>query len=120
VSDWYLFQGVASVIIFHRVVGPNLFGLPTDEAAVAAAMPKAHVVFAELARLLGEESYLAGDAVSLADFMVAPHIDFFAGLPEWEPLMGPHANLRDWLQRMNARPSMLATTWEKVAEMAAA
>src|ERR1044072_5635776 len=40
VCDWYLFQGVGSVIAFQRIVGPKLLGLQTDEAAIAQAMPK--------------------------------------------------------------------------------
>jgi glutathione S-transferase len=120
ISDWYLFQGVANVIAFQRVVGPRLLGLPTDEAAIAATMPRAHIAFAELARLLGEQPYFTGDALSLADLLIAPQIDFLVGLPEWEPLMGPHANLRQWHSRVIARPSMQATTWERVARMAEA
>ncbi len=58
VCDWYLFQGVGSVIGFQRVVGPRLMGLTPDEAAIAAAMPKAHTVFDQLARELGEQSLL--------------------------------------------------------------
>src|SRR6266436_4165572 len=69
VNDWYLFQGVANVIGFQRVVGPRLMGLKPDEAAIDAAMPQAHAVFTELARLLGEQPYFAGDAVSLADLL---------------------------------------------------
>ena len=53
INDWYLFQGVNTVIGFNRVVKPRLLGLPPDEAAIAAAMPKARTVFNELARLLG-------------------------------------------------------------------
>jgi glutathione S-transferase len=40
VCDWYLFQGVCNVIGFQRVVGPRLLGLPTDETAITACMPK--------------------------------------------------------------------------------
>src|ERR1700694_2732813 len=40
VNDWYLFHGVANVIIFHRIVGPRVMGTAPDEAAIAAAMPK--------------------------------------------------------------------------------
>lgn len=120
INDWYLVQGVANVIVFHRVVGPRVLGLAPDEGAIAAAMPKAHTVFDELARLLGERAYFAGDAVSLADMIIAPQMDFFVGLPEWEPLTRGHANLVAWLQRMNARPSLEATTWERVTEMARA
>jgi glutathione S-transferase len=60
VNDWYLFQGVGNVIGFHRLVGPRLLGLKPDEAAIEAAMPQGHAVFAELARLLGEQPYFAG------------------------------------------------------------
>src|SRR6478736_3096947 len=82
VNDWYLFQGVANVIVFHRVVGPRVLGLAPDEAAIEAAMPKARTVFEELARLLGEQSYFAGDAVSLADLMIAPAVELFMQILE--------------------------------------
>jgi glutathione S-transferase len=120
INDWYLFQGVGNVIIFHRVIGPQLMGLKPDEAAIEAAMPKARTVFAELARLLGEQSFFTGDAISLADLLVAPAVAFFTGTPEWTELGAPHANLAEWLARMEARPSMQATTWERVSEMAKA
>jgi glutathione S-transferase len=83
-------------------------------------MPKARTVFQELARLLGEQPYFAGEAVSLADLLVAPQIEFFTQTPEWAVLGAPHANLVAWLARMEARPSMKATTWERVSEMAKA
>jgi glutathione S-transferase len=118
INDWYLFHGVANVIGFQRVVGPRLMGLVPDEAAIAAAMPKAHAVFDELAKQLGDQEFLAGDRLSLADILLAPQLDFFAATPEWEPLAGKHAQLRKWLGRMQARPSMAATTWERVAAMA--
>ena len=120
INDWYLFHGVGDVIIFHRVIGPQLMGLIPDEAAIAAAMPKARTVFAELARLLGEQPFFAGDALSLADLLVAPGVAFFIATPEWAELGAPHANLVAWLTRMEARPSMKATTWERVTELAKA
>ena len=120
VNDWYLFQGVGNVIGFHRVVGPRVMGLKPDEAAIEAVMPKARTVFQELARLLGEQPYFAGEAVSLADLLVAPQIEFFTLTPEWAVLGAPHANLIAWLARMEARPSLKATTWERLSEMAKA
>jgi glutathione S-transferase len=117
VSDWYLFQGVGAVIGFQRVVGPKLMGLTPDEAAIAAAMPKAHAVFDQLARELGDNRYFVGDEVTLADILLASHVDFFRALPEWTPLAGQHTHLAAWLDRMNARPSMIATTWERVDAM---
>src|ERR1700737_399110 len=120
VNDWYLFQGVGNVIGFQRVVGPMLLGLTPDEAVIAAAMPQARAVFEELARLLGEQPYFAGEAISLADLLVAPQIGFFTQTPEWAMLGAPHANLVAWLARREARPRLQATTWERVSEMAQA
>lgn len=120
VNDWYLFHGVGNVIIFHRVIAPRLMGKAPDEAAIEAAMPKAKVVFNELARLLGDNANFSGEAISLADLMLAPAVEFFTLVPEWSVLGAPHANLAAWIARMQARPSMQATTWERVSELAKA
>ncbi len=120
VNDWYLFQGVANVIVFHRVVGPRVLGLAPDEAAIEAAMPKARAVFDELARLLGGQSFFTGETMTLADLLVAPHLGLFSFAPEWPALVAPHRNLVAWLARIEARPSLQATTWERVSEMAQA
>jgi glutathione S-transferase len=120
ICDWYLFQGVNNVIGFHRIVGPRLMGLTPDEAAIAEAMPKAHIVINELSRLLGDQAYFAGSAISLADILVAPQLDFLAQTPEWKPLSAHAGNLAGWLSRMNDGESFKATTWERVAEQAKA
>ena len=120
ISDWYLHQGVNSIIGFQRVVRPRIMGLPADEAAIAEALPRAHVVVAELSRLLAANAYLAGQQVSMADMVVASQMDFLAETPEWAPLTAERPNLPAWLARMNARRSFLATTWGRVAEMAKA
>jgi len=120
INDWYLFQGAGAVIGFQRVVGPMLRGLQPDEAAIAAALPKAQLAFDELARLLGANVFMAGGDLSLADLLVAPQIDFLSATPEWSALIRSHANLQAWLARMNARACMQATTWERVVAMAKA
>jgi glutathione S-transferase len=120
INDWYLFQGVSHVIVFHRVVGPRVMGLQPDEAAIAAAMPRAQQVFDELSRLLGEQVYFTGEAVALADFLIVPQISLFTQTPEWSVLGAPRKSLAGWLARMESRPSLGATTWERVAEMSKA
>jgi glutathione S-transferase len=120
ICDWYLMQGVNNVIGFHRIIGPRLMGLAPDEAAIAEAMPKAHVVLNELSRLLGSKTYVAEEEVTLADILVAAHLDFLAETPEWEPLTAALPNLVSWLHRINARASFRATTWQRVAELAEA
>jgi glutathione S-transferase len=120
INDWYLFQGVANVIAFQRIVRPRLTGMPPDEADIAAAMPKARAVFDELALQLGNSRFFVGETLSLADVLLAPQLDFLKATPEWEALTAEHVNLVKWLERMNERSSMAATTWERVAQMSRA
>jgi len=120
VNDWYLFPGVNSVIGFQRVVGPKLLGLVPDEAAIAGAMPKAHAVIAEISAALGAQRFLAGEALSLADALLGPQLDFLRMTPEWAVLAAGHRNLDGWLERLNARPSFAATTWDRVEGLARA
>ncbi len=120
INDWYLFRDASAPIGFQRVVGPMLLGKAPDEAIIAAAMPKAQLAFDELARMLSANAFVAGDALTLADLIIAPHLDMLSGTPEWGTLTGAHGNIRAWLGRMNARPSMQATTPQRVMAMAQA
>jgi glutathione S-transferase len=118
INDWYMFQGVGNVIGFQRVIAPTFLGLAPDEAIIEGAKPKARQVFTELSRLLGRQTFFAGEKVSLADLMLVPQIDFFSQMPEWSELVVPHANLVAWHERITARPSLIATTWQRVKAMA--
>jgi glutathione S-transferase len=120
INDHYLFNGVANVIGFQRVVGPLLLGLTPDEEAIAAAMPAAQTVFCELSRLLAGQAYFTGNQPSLADFMLFGQIDFFDGTPEWAPLTGGRRNLVNWHQRMSKRPSIQGSTMQTVGKAAMA
>jgi glutathione S-transferase len=108
INDWYFFPKAAAPIVFQRVVGPVLFGLPIDEAAITEAVPMARTCIAELDRLLGSQRFLACDQMTIADLMLAPQIDFLVATPEGKNLL-EGTRLKAWLARMNARPSMIAT-----------
>ena len=108
------------VVVLHDTKDAAISRYLPSWWAVAEAMPRAHVVFGELSRLLGDKACIASEALSLADILIAPHMDFLAATPEWATLTSPHPNLVSWLDRMNARSSFRATTWERVAELARA
>jgi glutathione S-transferase len=120
IHDCYIFRGVGDTLGFERTVKPKVFGMQPDEDVVAAAMPHAQRVFDELARLLGDQSYMVGEQMTLADVIIAPLMDFFVSSPEWLVLTQAHPQLDEWFNRMNQRASMRATTWDKVEEMASA
>jgi glutathione S-transferase len=115
ISDSYVMPDVSAKITFARVIAPRL-GLPVDEAAVTAALPRAKICIDELARLMGQSRYFADEAITMADLMLAPHLDYFAMTPEGRAMMEPHANLTDWLGRMRDRCSMRNTTMERLME----
>ena len=108
INDWYLFPQVARIIVFQRIVGPALLGITPDEAAIAAAVPAAELCLGEIGRLLGDQKFMAGDRLSLADLMLAPQLDYLALTPEGMAVLG-NTPLLAWLHRMNERPSMQAT-----------
>ena len=120
IHDCYLFRGVGDTLGFERTVKPRLMGMPADEAIVEAAMPHAQRVFDELARMLGQQPFMVGDRITLADLLIAPLMDFFVSSPEWPVLTAAHGNLDEWLTRMNQRDSMRSTTWDQVDELASA
>ena len=119
ITDWYVMPDISAGIVFDRVVKPR-FGLPVDEAKIAAAVPRAEVCMAEIARLLGDQPYMAGDRVTLADLMLIPHLSFMGDAPEGKVLLETHANVRAWIARMEERPSLRNTTWDRLSEMAMA
>jgi glutathione S-transferase len=119
ITDWYLMPQVSATITFNRVVAPR-FNRPVDEEKVAQAIPNARICIAEISRLLDGHSWMAGDNLSLADLLLAAHLSMFAQAPEGSVMLREHENLRDWLARIETRPSMAVTTWDKLLERVAA
>jgi len=119
ITDWYVMPDISSGITFGRVVAPK-FGLPVDEAKIQASIPRAKLCMAEISRLLGQNDYLTGDAVSIADLLMIPHMSFLTEAPEGDEILSPHANVVAWVNRMEERPSLKTTTWERLASLAMA
>ena len=109
IIEWYFFPKAAAPIAFNRIIGPRLLGLPSDEAAIAEALPMAETCFAVLDGILGDKAYFTGDSVSIADIMLAAQLDLLGDCPEGRQLIAGTSNLSAWLERMKARPSFSAT-----------
>src|SRR5216683_5741336 len=108
IVDAYAAPSIGAGILFNRMLAPRL-GLPVDEAAVAAALPQARLCIAEIARLMGDEPYLAGERVSLADLMAIPLFYYLGRLPEGEAPLAEHPNIRPWMRRIEQRQSFQVT-----------
>jgi len=108
IIEWYFFPKAAAPIAFNRIIGPRLLGLPSNEEAIAEAMPMARTAFAELDHLLGDKPYFTGETISVADIMLGAQLDLLSTTPEGAELIAG-TRLVPWLERMRARPSFLAT-----------
>jgi len=109
IVDWYVMPSISSGIVFNRVIKP-MFGMPVDEAVVAAAVPQASTCVSALTEILGDKRYFGGDAVSLADIAAVAHLDFMTAAPEAAELLAGSPTLEAWLERMTSRPSAQKTT----------
>jgi len=108
INDWYFFPQVGVPVVFQRIVGPVIMGMKPDEAMIAAAQPNAANCTRVINEMLGDQAFLTGEALSLADLQLFPQLDYFGQCPEGRALIGG-TKLEAWLQRMAARPSMQAT-----------
>ena len=99
--------------------GKGSFAFKTERVMLAGGFYP-DIISSDVHALIFQQSYFTGDTISLADLSIAPAVDFFTQTPEWPILGRPHANLVAWLGRMQARPSMKATTWERLSEIAQA
>ena len=108
IVDAYAWPSIAAGILVNRMLAPRL-GLPVNEEAVAAALPEARLCLSEVARLMGEQSFMAGERVTLADLMVAPLLYYFGNVPEGKAPLAEQPGLSAWLRRMEERQSFKVT-----------
>ena len=108
IVDNYLTPSLLANVIFQRMVAPRL-GRTVDENAIAAALPKVRHCLGEIARLAGEQPFLAGEAVTLADLMAIPQLYYFGKLPEGAVQFAELPALAAWVNRMEERQSLQVT-----------
>jgi glutathione S-transferase len=118
VIDCYFFaDNSAKTLGFNRIVAPKL-GFPVNEEAAQAAIPGTRHVLGVLGAMVKDRPYIAGETFTLADIHAGTQVDLLSSAPEVAEMIAG-SPLEPWLQRLRARPSFAATTWEQVAAMAA-
>lgn len=112
ILDWYVTPSLTGEIAFNRIVKP-IVGMPVDEAAVAAALPMTRTALAALGDILGDQTYFAGEALSLADLAAIAHLDLAPTIPEVaEMLTG--SPLLGWIAHMTPRASVRSTNLHRM------
>lgn len=108
ILDSYTYPCTVGQLVIQRLVMPMLGNQP-DEAAIAEALPEIGNCMNTLAALRGNNTYLAGNQLSLADLHFAPIYDYFRNTPESGPILEKNPGLVDWWNEMSGRASLQNT-----------
>ena len=108
ICDSYAYPSTVGALVIQRLVVPMMEGTP-DEAAIEAALPDVRRAMGVLEGLLGDQPFLAGDALSLADLHLAPIFAYFTATPESEAILADTPGLVRWWDTMKARDTMVRT-----------
>jgi len=108
IIDAYTYSCTVGDLVIQRLVTP-LLGGTADETVIEQALPRVEQCMRELEKLLGDQQYLTGSALSLADLHLAPVFAYFVDTPESKAILESKAGLSAWWQRMAARDSMANT-----------
>ncbi len=103
--DSYTYGPTVGQLVVQRL----FMGESPDEAAIEAALPEVRKCMGTLEQLLGDQTFLAGDRLSLADLHLAPIFAYFSATPESGPILEDKPGLRRWWESMKARESMAKT-----------
>ena len=87
-----------------------MMGQASDEAVIAAALPKAETRLEALEQLIDGNPYLAGDRLSLADLLGDPDLRLRRQTPDGQKLLQARPNLRRWWHGCRTRPSVARTS----------
>jgi glutathione S-transferase len=108
IVDAYLAPSLVGGVLYQRIVAPRMGGT-TDEAKVAAALPQVKLCLTEIARLAGDQQFLADELVTLADVMAVTSLCYFKKFAEGQEQLAELPALAAWLTRMEARQSLQVT-----------
>lgn len=103
----YFYPYMIYYLVHERVVFPDL-GVAADEAVVAESLPRIERALIVLDRALRDQSYLVGDAPTLADYFMLPTLTALAFAPEGHELLGRFPVVTAWLTRMGKLPEIAA------------
>jgi glutathione S-transferase len=107
IVDYHGYSSIIGKIVIERLF-TAILGRDTDQATVAAGIPKAELCLAEFERIKGDSKFLAGNQVSLADLYVFPVLSYLMMAPE-KTLLAPRTGLNAWWEAMSQRSSVKNT-----------
>jgi glutathione S-transferase len=109
VIDSYAYWPLVRQVFSHGVFRART-GREADPDEVRRGLDAAPKVLGALEHLAGEDGFLCGSGLSLADIHLAPMIGYFALMPDGAALVSRHRRLARWWSEMSRRAAFTATT----------
>ena len=111
VLDSYGYRPMIWDVYVQRVSLPAEGG-KTDEARVAGALPVIRRVLQQLDHWRGQQPFLVGEALTLADLHFYPMLCYFAEVAEGRAMLAEFPRLQAWMDTMRRRRSVQATPYQ--------
>lgn len=108
--DSYAYRALVWDVFVELIAKPQE-GEATDQTRVDAGLKTARTVLAVLEAQLDGKSFLAGDALTLADLHAWPVFDYFCQTDPGDDLLQDHKNVQAWTARMTQRDASKATAF---------
>ena len=106
--DSYAYETCVWDVFVERIFVPSQGG-KSNEETIADGLKTSETCMQALEDILGDDPYLAGSEVTLADLHAYPIFCYYRLAPEGAAAMQRHAKLCGWWDRMAARDSVKAT-----------
>jgi len=104
----YLYDDLIRRYVLQYIFPKGDDGQP-DRWVIDAALQDIRRDLAVLDAAYGERTWLAGEALSIPDLLVAPPLHYVAQMPEGDELFAPHDNLKRARAALEARDSFIQT-----------
>ncbi|MFK7938942.1 MAG: glutathione S-transferase family protein [Roseovarius sp.] len=108
IADAYVYAPLVRQVVSQAVFAP-LDGHAPDQAIIAKGMQTAPGTLAALEAIAAEGLVLRGDALSLADCLLWPMLDYFRTVPEGAQALGAFPHLSRWAAALATHPAAQTT-----------
>lgn len=108
IIDSYGYAPIVTALFVQRAAMP-MMGNPSDEEAIAAALPKAEKALDAIVAVQEKGSFLTGDSFTLADIHLVPVLAYLRQTPEGRAMLEQRPTLTAWWDKVSSMPSVVAT-----------
>jgi len=86
-------------------------GGEADEELIASALPGLRKLLRQIDEWRGEQRFLVGDTLTLADLHAYPMLHYFIETPEGLEMLDSFPRLQQWMRDIQARDSVRTTSF---------